>query len=273
MINEIIEKTASIRHEHPSDYKDKDGYLVCHKCHKRKEMDIEYPKGSKRYKRVFITCDCDKEEQLRLKQQKAKQQHEQMLQKLYAQGLTDEAYRKNTFDIDDNRNEEITRLCKQYVKNFDKLKKEGYGIIFYGDTGGGKSFYSCCIANALIHKGVRVLVSRLSDLVKNRTSGKQDSPVNVKNFDLLVLDDIGAENYTPTAYNIIDDIYRSNIPLIVTTNLAPSMMKKPKTIEQKRIYDRVIERCCITAKVDVRKTRLDMSHKNREQAMAIMGLT
>ena len=28
MINEIIEKTASIRHEHPSDYKDKDGYLV-----------------------------------------------------------------------------------------------------------------------------------------------------------------------------------------------------------------------------------------------------
>lgn len=271
MINEIIEKVTNITNENEGDYRDKQGFLVCCKCHKRKETEIEFPKGSKRIKRVGIMCDCDKEEELRLKQEKAREQHENMLKSLYAQGLTDQAYRKNTFDKDDNRNPDVTLLCKQYVSNFEELKKEGYGIIFYGDTGGGKSFYSCCIANALIHKGVRVLVSRLSDLVKNRIHSTT-APINVKNFELIVLDDIGAENYTPTAYNIIDDIYRSNIPLIVTTNLAPSMMKTPKTIEQKRIYDRVIEKCCITKRVDVHKSRLDMSRKNKEQAMAIMGL-
>lgn len=71
-----------------------------------------------------------------------------------------------------------------------------------------------------------MLVSRLSDLVKNRIN-KDSQEINLKIFDLIVVDDIGTENSTQTAYNIIDDIYRYNIPLIVTTNLAPSELKNP----------------------------------------------
>ncbi len=271
MMNEIIIKMADRDFENNGDYRDEKGFLMCGKCHSRKEFEHEFPTGSGKMRKFPIVCKCEAEAELRYKQKQASIRQSEHLKTLYSKGLTDQAYHKNTFERDDNRNEKLTTLCKRYVEKWDELKKGNYGIIFYGDTGGGKSFYSCCIANALIQKGVRVLVSRLSDLVKNRVDDNS-SQFNVKNFDLIVLDDIGAENYTQTAYNIIDDIYRSNIPLIVTTNLAPSMMKRPTTIEQKRIFDRIIERCCVTQKVDVYKTRLDLAKENREQAMQILGM-
>lgn len=270
-MNDIIRKIADKNTKNTGDYLDSEGFLVCCKCHTRKECEHEFPLHSGKKRKFPIMCRCDREEELRYKQNQAQIIQQKRLEKLYSKGLTDQAYRKNTFSLDDGRNKEVTKLCMQYVKNWEKLKEQNCGIIFYGDTGGGKSFYSCCIANALIHKGVSVLVSRLSDLVKNRVDDRE-SGFSVKNFELIVLDDIGAENYTQTAYNIIDDIYRSNIPLIVTTNLSPSMMKRPSTIEQKRIFDRVIERCCITQKVDVYKSRLELAHKKREQAMRILRM-
>lgn len=270
-MNNILNKLADRNFENSMDYRDENGFLMCGKCHTRKECEYEFPTNSGKKRKFPIMCKCEEDEELRYKQQQASIRQKEQLKALYSRGLSDEAYQKNTFEMDDNRNEKLTTLCKKYVKNWDMLKNGNYGIIFYGDTGGGKSFYSCCIANALIQKGVSVLVSRLSDLVKNRVDDIT-SQFSIKNFDLIVLDDIGAENYTQTAYNIIDDIYRSNIPLIVTTNLAPSMMKRPTTIEQKRIFDRIIERCCITQKVDVHKSRLELAKKNRELALKILEM-
>lgn len=269
--NKIIENTANKAEQNTDAIVDKQGFLICPKCKQRKETELEYPVGSGKKRKFPIACNCVIKEQLEFEQRQARMRFEDRLKKLYECGLSDEAYRKNTFDNDDNRCKELTLLCKKYVENWDKLKEENCGILFYGDTGGGKSFYSCCIANALIQKGVRVLVSRLSDLVRNRVD-ESIKPLDVKSFDLIVLDDIGVENYTQTAYNIIDDIYRSAIPLIVTTNLTPSMLKSSDDLEKKRILDRVLEMCCITRKVDVTKSRLDIAKKKREKALSILEL-
>ena len=51
-----------------------------------------------------------------------------------------------------------------------------------------------------------------------------------------MLDDIGVENASQTAYNIIDEWYQTGKPLIVTTNLTPNELKQPQTRELKRIY-------------------------------------
>ena len=139
-------------------------------------------------------------------------------------------------------------------------------MLFYGGTGGGKSFYACCIANALLKSGVRVLVSRLSDLVKNQVNNAA-LIVNLDSFDLVILDDLGVEKATQTAYNIVDDIYRKEIPLIVTTNLSPAELKNPDSLEKDRIYSRVLEMCCITKKTDVKISRLEIARAKSKQAL------
>ena len=64
---------------------------------------------------------------------------------------------------------------------------------------------------------------------------------------LLVIDDFGMERGTEYAleriYNIIDGRYRSRKPLIVTTNLTLTELKKPQDTAHARIYDRLLELC------------------------------
>ena len=270
MFNNIIENAAknSLNNRKDGDYVDNEGFLMCGKCCKRKQMKIEFPKGVERI--VGITCDCDKEEE-RLKQERDKiEKTKNYINSLYKVGLTDKAYQNNTFDKDNGNNPELTRLCKRYVDNWEKVKEQAIGLLFYGDVGGGKSFFACCIANALLNKGVRTLVTRLSDLVHNRTSDKEQT-VNLKSFELIILDDIGVENNSQTVFNIVDEIYRMSIPVIVTTNLTPSEIKKPSTLEKKRIYDRILERCCVTKNVPVNKSRLELGKQAKKRTFEFLG--
>lgn len=270
MFNNIIENAAqnSLNNRKDGDFIDNEGLLMCGKCRKRKQMKIEFPKGVVRI--VGITCDCDKEEERLYNERLKIERNKQYIKSLYQIGLTDKAYLNNTFERDNGNNPELTKLCKRYVDNWTKVKKQAVGLLLYGDVGGGKSFYACCIANSLLKKGVRVLVTRLPDLVRNRTSDKEQS-VNLKRFELIILDDIGVENESQTAFNIVDEIYRMNIPLIVTTNLTPSEIKNPSSIEKKRIYDRIIERCCVTKFVPVNESRIEKAKRQRTVVFGIIG--
>ena len=107
------------------------------------------------------------------------------------------------------------------------MKENNYGILFYGDVGTGKSFYACCIGNKLLNEGKKVLITSLGRLAKNRLD-KTTLTTDLSKFDLIIIDDLGVENdSTATVYNIVDDIYRFGINLIVTTNLSPEQLKNP----------------------------------------------
>ena len=268
MIGEILEE--SIKNANNANNTDKcsvneDGIRVCNRCKQPKQVMLEFPRNSGKLRPFPIKCLCDEEEEEARKAEIKRMKTEELIKDLYRQGLSDKAYRANTFSKDDNRNPKLSRFCQNYVRDWDKHRANNRGILFYGNTGGGKSFFACCIANALIQKGIPVLYSRLSDLVKNRVD-KNSQEISLRQFELIILDDIGVENSTQTAYTIIDDIYRAGIPLIVTTNLSPSELKEPDTIEKQRIYGRIIERCCLTKKVDVTKSRLDMAKENANNA-------
>ena len=66
-------------------------------------------------------------------------------------------------------------------------------------------------------------------------------------YPLLILDDFGMERGTEygleQVYNVIDSRYRSEKPLIITTNLSLDELNNPPDTAHKRIYDRVIEMC------------------------------
>ena len=44
-------------------------------------------------------------------------------------------------------------------------------------------------------------------------------------------------------FNVIDARYRSGKPLVITTNLSLAELNTPKSLEHKRIFDRVKEMC------------------------------
>ena len=64
---------------------------------------------------------------------------------------------------------------------------------------------------------------------------------------LLIIDDLGMERNSEfvreQVFSVIDSRYRSQLPMIVTTNLSLEELKDPTDLPRTRIYDRVMERC------------------------------
>ena len=79
------------------------------------------------------------------------------------------------------------------------------------------------------------------------TFEKQEYIDRLNEHSLLVVDDLGIERGTEYAkeqvYNIVDSRYRAGLPMIITTNLTMDEMKNPETITDKRIYERILEKC------------------------------
>lgn len=249
----------------------KDGLLYCSKCNEPKQAKKMF---FGKEKIVGILCKCD--------EQQEKQRQKELQDNIFWEsvkrnkeiGITDKAYLSNTFENDDNRNPDISSLCNKYVKAFDKMKENNYGILFYGDVGTGKSFYACCIGNKLLNEGKKVLITSLGRLAKNRLD-KTTLTTDLSKFDLIIIDDLGVENdSTATVYNIVDDIYRFGINLIVTTNLSPEQLKNPTDLNKKRVYDRICEMCCTcTQFVPITITRLDKAKSKRQDMLDILKKT
>lgn len=269
--NNFIEGIAnkSPVEEGAKDFRDSEGVLHCGICKTPKECVLEFPLHSGKYKCFSCSCKCVEDEEKRWLDEKRKQEYEDYIKRLKQQGITDPAHLKQVFEKDDGRNPQVHTRCENYVKNWEEVNRENIGILFYGDTGRGKSFFACCIANALIQKGVPVLVTNLSKLVKDRLSG--DSHINIITPDLLVLDDLGVENATATAYNIIDERYRSGKPIVITTNLTLQELHSPDTLDKQRIYDRVLELCPARILVKSEITREVMAKRKASKVKKLLS--
>jgi len=143
------------------------------------------------------------------------------------------------------------------------------GLLLWGDVGTGKSFIAGCIANALLDQGVPVMMTNFARLLNKLTdmySSDRNAYINSFNsFPLLIIDDLGVERNSEFAreqvFNIIDSRYRSQLPMIVTTNLTLNELKSPEDLARARIYDRVMERC-IPIRVNDQNVRKLMAAEN-----------
>ena len=123
--------------------------------------------------------------------------------------------------------------------------------MLFGDVGTGKSFAAGCIANALLDRDVPVLMTNFPTILARLRGAfgedRTDFLDSLGDYDLLIIDDLGAERNTEYAleqmFSIIDSRYRGNKPLIVTTNLKLDELKHPPDLAHARIYDRILERC------------------------------
>lgn len=259
------------------DYIGENGYLFCGKCHTEKQYEITLPVayGGKK-KRVGIMCKCASE---KCHAQEAEEERNKAILRVDAlrrDGITDAAYLQNTFMTDDMRNPKMTEMCKEYVENWERMAKDNTGILFHGDVGTGKSFFTCCIANALIEKGIAVSVTNFPRILnKLQGNGEKQATIDrLQQYPLLVIDDLGVERDTSYSveqvYSVVDARWRSGRPIIITTNLALSDMENPKTIDYKRIYDRVLGMCPVRVKMAGKSRRTDEAERKRDEARQLL---
>ena len=275
VINKIIDRTTNIQSK-SDDYLGDDGLMYCSNCHTRKQIHKEI---SGELRILPIMCDCREKQVKKEDEEKAEQQHRIYINNLKSRGVTDKAYFQWTFASDDNANKKLTEICHKYVDNWDAVKKANQGIIFSGGVGTGKTFYACCIGNALLDKGVSVLITNFAKILNTLqnfySEEKEDFIKSLQKYSLIIIDDLGVERSTDFAleqmFNIIDTRYRSGLPLIITTNLTPKELKNPSELKIQRIYDRILEKCAFVI-VDGISRRKNLSEQNRTELSGILGI-
>lgn len=256
----------------PNDYYDDENYLVCGKCHTRKQVEINLEFLGRGINKVGCLCECAKKKRNEEMQQAKETERANTIKKLKAQGITDPRYLTARIENDDRNNVKISNAVIRYTQKWEEMKEKNMGVLFYGEVGRGKTFFAGCIANRLLEQGIPVIMTNVPALITAMTKDfEKDKPRilnQVSNVPLLVLDDLGVER--DTAYGveklqeIIDTRYRSGKPLIVTTNLSPNELKNPVDLRYKRMYDRVIE-MCTPILVEGESRRQEKAQNKREE--------
>lgn len=130
--------------------------------------------------------------------------------------------------------ENITRILEtalDFVENIGKTDN----LLFYGDTGLGKTFLCNCIAKAALDKGKSVMYLTAPQLFKrlerekfSRDTEQEDERGLIDDIievDLLIIDDLGAEFPTVLTsselFNIINARILNSSPVVISTNLSP----------------------------------------------------
>ena len=223
-------------------------------------------------------CTCQTADYERQEQERKYREFLDTVEKNRSVGLTDPVLRKHTFENDLGYNPNQMGMAKQYVDNWEKAWKASAGLLLWGNVGSGKSYIAGCIANALLDKGVPVMMTNFARLLNKLTdlhSGDRNAYIDSFNaYQLLIIDDLGVERNSEFAreqvFNIIDSRYRSQLPMIVTTNLSLKKMQNPGDLSRFRIYDRILERC-IPIRVSDQNIRNLNKEANLKQVKQLLG--
>ena len=161
--------------------------------------------------------------------------------------IVDNKFYKSTFEVAEES--EIIAMLHKYCNNFIKTGTAPTGLYIHGTVGNGKTYAVSCLANKLLEHGKGVLFMNFAlYLNKLRASYKDDDDNSVekdilnyvKQCDLLIIDDLGVESVKPFVkeklFNLIDTRYRTDKPMIVTSNLT---LEEIKVTFGDRVADRL----------------------------------
>lgn len=209
-------------------------------CGENKEMHNDEP-----------NCNCLEDIKQKKLTERRKKLKIEKTEKIFNNSMMTPFFREKTFD-ELEQTAEILR-CKEYADNF--IPNESNGIQMIGNPGTGKTTALAAICNELISQGYNCLFTPLSTLLDKFSSHSYSNSGDItgllewlKDFDFVVLDDIGRETYTDkrkeNAFRIIDTLMNYKVVTAFTAN--PEMIIKLKSIQElSAALDRLKDMCTI----------------------------
>ncbi|MBS4538497.1 ATP-binding protein [Clostridium sp. D2Q-11] len=159
-----------------------------------------------------------------------------MLQKENFNNFNINIFSNNPIEGEDRTPQEnmmnILNISEGFVINFDK--DNGENLLFYGQTGLGKTFMANCIAKSLLDKGYIVVYQtafKIMDIIGSHKFNRNNDDIGEKEYsllfdaDLLIIDDLGTEftnSFTNTEiFNIVNTRLLNGKKMIISTNFSP----------------------------------------------------
>lgn len=259
LLENILKDTVENKflNDNDEDYT-KDGIIYCSKCNNPKETILEID-GEKIKTRVM--CECEREEYIKNKREAEEKERKIIINDFKNENI--KPFKKMKFENAIECKEKNKAM--KYCENFETMIKNKIGIMFYGNTGTGKTFLAGCIANYLIEKGYKVTMLNVLDALEYvqdnfDKSGKKEMFMDkLRTFDLVIIDDFGMELNSEfelkNISKIINTRYEYSLPLIITTNFnIQEMQNSNLKIQQKRIFSRLLEMTypILVSKSDIR---------------------
>ena len=273
LINELEQKSKEAIKTNEGDYIE-NNLLHCGKCHTPKQCEVIIC-GKLRH--PYCLCKCESERVKAEEREKKQREREARIAKRIEIAFDDSTMREMTFEKDDKLNPELSNAFEKYVENFAAMRDRGQGLLLFGKVGCGKTYYAAAIANALLNKGYSVRFTNFARIANElgATFDKQDIFDELNGYSLLVLDDLAAERKTEymaeVVYNVIDARYRAGLPVIITTNLTRNELLRPETITERRIYDRILEKCAAVEVKNENRRQKDLG-KSQKEMREILGI-
>lgn len=191
-------------------------------------------------------------------------------------------YSRNSFCTETGRSfYDLAKMAKQAAKEFvESFMRNANtdGLLLTGQVGSGKTYLACSIANAILGSGRVALFVVVPDLLDQLRStydsdrgqdevSEYDLLGTARQVPLLILDDLGAHNYTDWTRNKLYSIinYRLNhcLPVIITTNIALDELEE---YLGERTTSRLLEMCRsyrLMVDLDIRVVRRDAMENQR----------
>lgn len=250
-----------------------DGLIYCDACGKARQIRL---RPDNRTRVVRCLCPCQQACRDNRLEELHRQEEFDHFTRIRSMAMADPALRRCTFAAS-RHNPSSLEVAKNYVNQWPLMEESGMGLLIWGDVGTGKTYLAACIANALMDRGVPVMMTsfgRILGAMPGPVSGEQTAAVDaLMRYPLLILDDLGVERDSPYTleliYHLVDARYRSGKPMIITTNLGMNQLENPDSQEKARIYDRVLERC-VPLRVSEEHVRAAVAIANREAARQLL---
>lgn len=163
------------------------------------------------------------------------QQERKLNTRLIGSGITPR-FRAATLESyqvgDSQRMAAVLERCREFAENFPDHYQAGRSLLLVGNVGTGKTHLGSAIAQHVIraHGAQAVIVSAAQiiraakgSMAKNAQYTERDVIEELAGFDLLVIDEVGAQSGTEyergLLHEVIDQRYQQVLPTVLISNL------------------------------------------------------
>lgn len=127
----------------------------------------------------------------------------------------------------DSPRKNIEKIYNKAITYIDRFRLHNDNLLFYGNSGTGKTFLSNCIAKELLDKGYLVVYRTSDELMKNlrdiRFNDNKMLEDLIFNCDLLIIDDLGTEPINDMTrsdfFNLLNKKLLLKKKMLISTNL------------------------------------------------------